>query len=117
MKTMTVCTIAAVLGSLAAAPAFADHNSPHGAGWANMPNDIHNTRIDTRVADDYQSFIDFVKYGMGADTVNRFLTDTTTTGGQAAASGSSRAALSGGSLTSGGASTSSAIDSRMGGRR
>jgi len=114
MKSITVCTITALLGGLAA-PAFADHNSPHGAGWANMPNDIHNTRIDTRVADDYQSFIDFVKYGMGADSVNRFLTDTTTTTGQAA-SGSSRATQSGGSLTSS-AMTSSAIDNRMGGRR
>jgi hypothetical protein len=115
MKTLTACAIATVLGSLAAAPAFADHNSPNGAGWANMPNDIHNTRIDTRLADDYQSFIDFVKYGMGADSVNRYLTDTTTTVGQAA-SGSSHATLPGGTLTSG-ASTISAIDSRMGGRR
>lgn len=115
MKTLTACAIATVLGSLAAAPAFADHMSPMGAGWANMPNDIHNTRIDTRLADDYQSFIDFVQKGMGADSVNRYLTDTTTTAGQAA-SGSSRATLSGGALTSG-ASASAAIDSRMGGRR
>jgi hypothetical protein len=115
MKTVTSCAIATLLGSLAATPAFADHNSPMGAGWANMPNDIHNTRIDTRLADDYQSFIDFVKYGMGADTVNRYLTDTTTTVGQAA-SGSSHATLSSGTLTSG-TLTSSAIDPRMGGRR
>lgn len=117
MKTRTAYALgfATLFGSLAAAPAFADHNSPMGAGWANMPNDIHNTRVDTRVEDDYQSFIDFVKYGMGADSVNRFLTDTSTTVGQSS-SGSSHAALSSGTLASG-AQTTSAIDHRMGGRR
>ena len=55
MKTFTACAIATLLGSLAAAPAFADHNSPMGAGTANMPNDIHNTRIDTRLAEDQVS--------------------------------------------------------------
>lgn len=116
MKTVTACAIASLLGSFAAAPAFADHNSPMGAGWANMPNDIHNTRIDTRLEDDYQSFIDFVKYGMGADTVNRFLTDTTSTTVAQGSSDTSRAAQSGGMLTSS-AVTSSSVDYRMGGRR
>ncbi|OYW19320.1 MAG: hypothetical protein B7Z52_03755 [Burkholderiales bacterium 12-64-5] len=40
---------ALVFGSLAAlfsVSALADHNSPMGAGWANMPNDIHNTQIE-----------------------------------------------------------------------
>jgi hypothetical protein len=54
--------------------AQADHMSPWGAGWANMPNDIHNTRIDTRLLDDNDAFRDFVRYGAGADTTNRWLT-------------------------------------------
>ena len=67
-----------ILGSMAALfplSALADHNSIHGAGWANMPNDIHNTRIE----DDLSSteFRDFVAKGAGAATVNRYL-DTTT---------------------------------------
>jgi hypothetical protein len=69
---------ALVLGSLAAlfsVSALADHNSPHGAGWANMPNDIHNTRIEDGLSG--TEFADFVRQGAGADTVNRYL-DTTT---------------------------------------
>ena len=59
--------------------AFADHNSPFGAGWANMPNDIHNTRIDT--LGDNTTFRDFVRYGNGSDSVNRYLTDSDSTRG------------------------------------
>ena len=47
---------ALVLASAAllfSAQSVADHNSKNGEGWANMPNDIHNTRIDTRAADDF----------------------------------------------------------------
>lgn len=55
--------------------AHADHMSPWGPGWANMPNDIHNTRLDLR--DDNDAFRDFVQYGEGADTTNRFLTEET----------------------------------------
>ncbi len=54
------------------APALADHNSKWGEGSANMPNDIHNTRIDTR--GDNTAFRDFVRYGNGADSENRFST-------------------------------------------
>jgi hypothetical protein len=54
-------------------PAHADHMSPWGEGWANMPNDIHNTRFDYR--DDNDAFRDFVQYGEGADITNRWLTD------------------------------------------
>jgi hypothetical protein len=78
---------ALVLGSLAAlfsASALADHNSPHGAGWANMPNDIHNTRIEDGLSG--TEFRDFVRQGAGADTVNRYLDSTTPL------SGSSRSA-------------------------
>ena len=64
----------------------ADHNSVWGDGWANMQNDIHNTRIDT-MDDDTDAFIDFVRMGAGADSVNRFLTDDTDTGGAVANSG------------------------------
>lgn len=60
----------------------ADHNSVWGEGWANMPNDIHNARVDTR-DEDTDEFIDFVRMGSGADSVNRFLTDDTDTGGAA----------------------------------
>jgi len=50
--------------------AFADHNSKWGEGWAKMPNDIHNTRIETR--GDNTTFRDFVRYGNGATSDNRF---------------------------------------------
>ena len=58
--------------------AQADHNSKWGEGWANMPNDIHNTRVETRGDD--TSFRDFVKQGNGADSVNRFATDESRSG-------------------------------------
>ena len=78
---------ALILGSLAAlfsVSALADHNSIHGAGWANMPNDIHNTRIEDGLSG--TEFRDFVRQGAGADTVNRYLDSTPTL------SGSSRSA-------------------------
>ena len=59
---------------LLASTAHADHNSPHGAGWANMPNDIHNTRIET-LGGDNSAFRNFVRYGNGADSVNRYADD------------------------------------------
>jgi hypothetical protein len=62
-------TAAAMLISGAA---FADHNSKWGEGWAKMPNDIHNTRIETRGSN--TSFRDFVQYGDGATSDNRFPT-------------------------------------------
>ena len=60
---------------IATGSAVADHNSKNGEGTANMPNDIHNTRIETRESDDNEAFRDFVKYGNGAESVNRFDTD------------------------------------------
>lgn len=63
-------------GLLVAVSASADHNSRHGAGWARLPNDIHNTRVDTRGVDN-QAFRDFVRYGNGADSVNRYPTRET----------------------------------------
>ncbi|MBU1265052.1 MAG: hypothetical protein KJ946_10630 [Gammaproteobacteria bacterium] len=81
-----------VLGSMTAlfsASALADHNSPNGAGWANMPNDIHNTRIEDGLSG--SEFADFVRQGAGADAVNRYL-DTTTpqSGGGTTPQGGSR---------------------------
>ena len=68
-------TPALVLASAAlvfSAQAIADHPSKWGEGWANMPNDIHNTRVETRESGDNEAFRDFVQYGDGADSVNRF---------------------------------------------
>ncbi|MFN3544469.1 MAG: hypothetical protein ACK4UX_06425 [Thiobacillus sp.] len=72
---------ALVLGSLAllSASAFADHNSPNGAGWANMPNDIHNTRIEDNLSG--TAFRDFVRQGAGAATTNRYLDGSAAMGG------------------------------------
>lgn len=90
MKQPTTFALAlsSAIAALAANPAFADHPSVNGAGWANMPNDIHNTRVHTRDAEDDDAFLEFVQYGAGADTVNRFLTTTTSTasGGSSAPS-------------------------------
>lgn len=71
----------AALTTLAGA-ASADHNSKWGEGWAKMPNDIHNTRVETR--GDNNAFRDFVKKGAGAESENRFDTDDK---GRAAQSG------------------------------
>lgn len=69
LKTALVAAFLSTSGT-----AMADHNSPMGEGWARMPNDIHNTRVETR--GDNTAFRDFVRRGKGADTTNRFLTDT-----------------------------------------
>jgi hypothetical protein len=75
---LLVFSVATVL-ALGASPAIADHNSKNGEGWANMPNDIHNTRIDTREAKDNEAFREFVQYGEGSDSVNRFADEDDTT--------------------------------------
>ena len=62
--------------------AQADHNSIWGAGIANMPNDIHNTRIDT-MDDETDAFMDFISMGAGADSVNRYTDDVETGSGSA----------------------------------
>jgi hypothetical protein len=67
---------AALLLLGASTAALADHNSPWGAGWANMPNDIHNTRVETLDSGEQNSFRDFVRYGSGATSVNRFSSDS-----------------------------------------
>jgi hypothetical protein len=68
---------------LASTSVLADHNSPNGAGWANMPNDIHNTRIEEDLSG--REFADFVRQGAGAATVNRYLDSSTATRGSRAA--------------------------------
>lgn len=82
---MTIRPFIHVAGLLLAgafgSPALADHNSPFGEGFANMPNDIHNTRVDTREEDDNETFVDLVRFGNGATTINRFLTTSTGTSG------------------------------------
>ena len=67
--------VAAVLLMFTSAPVvMADHNSQDGIGSANMPNDIHNVRLDVRLSDaDNTYFTDFVQFGAGADTENRCL--------------------------------------------
>lgn len=70
MKQPTIAIGAAAALVLCGAQAVADHNSQQGPGWANMPNDIHNTRVETLEADDNEAFRDFVKYGEGSESVN-----------------------------------------------
>ena len=88
IKPSLAITIATVLG-LGATTAFADHNSATGEGWANMPNDIHNTRIETLQEKDNEAFREFVKYGDGAESVNRFDSDDTTAKREKAQAGKS----------------------------
>jgi hypothetical protein len=73
MKTETLRIVTVAAATLAAGAALADHNSPMGEGWANMPNDIHNTRVETK--GDNETFRDFVKQGGGAESVNRYAED------------------------------------------
>ena len=67
----------AVAMALGVSPADADHNSKNGEGWAKMPNDIHNTRVETKEAKDNEAFREFVQYGEGSDSINRFADDDT----------------------------------------
>lgn len=69
-----------ILGITAVATVQADHNSVWGEGWANMPNDIHDTRIDT-LDDDTDSFIDFVRTGSGSSSGSAMIADSTDTAG------------------------------------
>ena len=83
----TLALIVLAGGIAALSVVHADHNSPWGEGWASMPNDIHNTRIDT-MDEDTDEFIDFVRMGSGADSDNRYLVDSSdATGGGSANQG------------------------------
>ncbi len=46
---------------LVSGAALADHNSIWGEGWANMPNDMHNLRIET--LGDNDAFLDSMEAG------------------------------------------------------
>lgn len=63
----------ALVAVLVTPPVIADHNSIWGPGKANMPNDIHNTRIEDSATMTPEEWRDFVRQGAGADTVNRYL--------------------------------------------
>ncbi|WP_405236225.1 hypothetical protein [Lentisalinibacter orientalis] len=93
-----------VLGALVSlsGPALADHNSKWGEGTANMPNDIHNTRIETR--GDNETFREFVQKGNGADSVNRYASEEDETQPAAAAreKGADRRAAEAGDAGNGG---------------
>ncbi|MEW5771390.1 MAG: hypothetical protein AB1831_13625 [Pseudomonadota bacterium] len=72
-RTRKFLVLSTLLGGLASMPALADHNSVWGPGYASMPNDIHNTRIEDDL--DSDAWSDFVQYGDGADVENRYLED------------------------------------------
>jgi hypothetical protein len=86
-------------GSLSVAQA--DHNSVMGPGTANMPNDIHNMRIED-MDDEDASFSDLVSRGIGADTVNRYADDDATMAATDAGQGSGSGAGAGGGGGAGG---------------
>lgn len=95
MTFKTIYGATMILGVLASSSVLADHNSVHGAGWANMPNDIHNTKLEDNLSQ--TEWRDFVSKGAGADTVNRYTTDTdvargarTSASGDRAAAGTTR---------------------------
>ena len=104
MKIRTLLATCITGGMLATSAAYADHNSVWGEGWANMPNDIHNTRIETLDVEDGNTiFTEFVREGGGADSVNDAVldpaieqpgnrADTQTTNGASAAASMSRSA-------------------------
>ena len=77
MRTQYLTAIVTSTFLAAAAPSIADHNSKNGEGTANMPNDIHNTRVETLETNDNEAFRDFVRYGEGSDSVNRFESEET----------------------------------------
>lgn len=76
-------------GILATSSVSADHMSIWGEGTANMPNDIHNTRIE----ESDEAFMDLVQGGDGADSVNRY-EDSTTIVGMRTSGGSVRGSVS-----------------------
>lgn len=94
MKAVTrTFVLGAALAALSPVAAMADHNSIHGAGWANMPNDIHNTRIEDNLST--TQFRDFVRQGAGADSVNRYKDTTTTVRGMSDRAATGGAAIGG----------------------
>ena len=74
MKWKTLLATCITGSALAMTSAYADHNSVWGEGWANMPNDIHNTRIET-MDEDNSVFTDQVREGGLVDSVNDAVLD------------------------------------------
>ena len=76
MKTSILIVCAAVLS--AGTAVRADHNSKNGDGWANMPNAVHDYRIDIRgdtaepmlAQGKNDEFTAWVQYGDGAASEN-----------------------------------------------
>jgi hypothetical protein len=91
IKTMKKITLAGIVSIFFSANGLADHNSPFGAGLANMPNDIHNTVIEDDLSG--SEFMDFISQGAGAISVNRYTDDS---------NGNSRRDVNGGSTHGGG---------------
>ena len=89
MSNKSVIAMLVAGGLFATSSVYADHNGIWGAGTANMPNDIHNTRIE----DTNEEFMDLVQGGGGADSVNRYDDGVDTTVGMRTSSGSSTSAM------------------------
>jgi hypothetical protein len=100
--------------------AYADHNSVGGKGWANMPNDIHNIRIET--LGDNEEFTEFVREDGGTDSVNDAVLDpdVVTPGSRADTQTTNAGVSAAGSMSRSAARTSvrsSAPVMQIGGRR
>jgi hypothetical protein len=85
-KTRHSVSLVALMSGLIAMPALADHNSVWGPGFASMPNDVHNTRIEEDP--DQEDWTSLVQFGALASTPNRYLDDNATTTGSSADSAS-----------------------------
>ena len=92
LKTLNKALYTAIVAAVFSTAALADHNGMHGAGWAGMPNDIHNTVVEDDLSG--TEFRDFVARGAGADSINRYTDDDT--------NGNSRSPSNGGSSNAGG---------------
>ena len=79
------CTVFAC--GLIAMAAQADHNSIWNEGWANMPNDIHNARVET-MDEDTATFVDYVRMGSGSEAANPDMTGSDAVGGSDPGGGS-----------------------------
>ncbi len=74
MKIRTLVATCIAGGMLATTTVYADHNSVWGAGFASMPNDVHNSRLE----DSDEEFMDLVQYGGAQDSTNRYDDEATT---------------------------------------
>ncbi|HKJ72004.1 MAG TPA: hypothetical protein VKA55_09665 [Gammaproteobacteria bacterium] len=63
--------VVTLTAALAAGAAHADHNSPFGEGWAQMPNDAHDDAVE-RVTDELRADATADGAEMRADMVEQF---------------------------------------------